>query len=179
MTLTASNAHIFGNGKLYVAPAGTTLPTTAAESLDAAFIDLGYISGDGSEWKPNLDVKSVNAWQKNAEVITRTSSVEDVTFSMLELKKSTWELYYDTTVTNGAGGSSVPVGNPAGTSRIFVADYEDGDLSIRYVAPSAVLIDRDSVKYSYDDESSWGVTLRCRQDDSGNAYYLYGPELDV
>jgi len=34
-------------GAIFSAPAGSTLPTTAAADLDNAFVSLGYVSEDG------------------------------------------------------------------------------------------------------------------------------------
>ena len=45
---TVENVHL-GVGWLYVAPIGTTEPTTASAALDAAFDPIGYTE-DGSQF---------------------------------------------------------------------------------------------------------------------------------
>ena len=50
MATTASNVTVGKpkvGGAVFWAPLGSTLPTSASASLDAAFVDLGYVSEDG------------------------------------------------------------------------------------------------------------------------------------
>jgi len=46
-------------GALFVAPAGTTLPTNATDELDPAFSGLGYVSDEGLVNGVETDVEDV------------------------------------------------------------------------------------------------------------------------
>ena len=51
MATTATNVTVGKpkvGGAVHWAPLGTALPTSATEALNAAFVDLGYVSEDGS-----------------------------------------------------------------------------------------------------------------------------------
>jgi hypothetical protein len=39
-----SNLVVGSGGSVYIAPVGTTLPTTPTGALNASFVDVGYIS---------------------------------------------------------------------------------------------------------------------------------------
>ena len=43
----ANELLVASSGSVYVAPVGTTLPTSATASLNAAFTELGYVTEDG------------------------------------------------------------------------------------------------------------------------------------
>ncbi|MBR5285585.1 MAG: phage tail protein, partial [Clostridia bacterium] len=49
-------------GAVHWAPIGTTLPTTATETLNAAFKELGYVSEDGLTNNNSPESDTVKAW---------------------------------------------------------------------------------------------------------------------
>lgn len=54
---------IAGNGSVHVAPVGTALPTTHADALNAAFVDLGYINEDGATFSDDKTKEPIPVWQ--------------------------------------------------------------------------------------------------------------------
>ena len=49
-------------GAIYVAPKGTSLPESTADSLNAAFACLGYCSDAGLTNSTNLETETIKAW---------------------------------------------------------------------------------------------------------------------
>ena len=57
------------NGAIFVAPVGSTLPTDASTVLDAAFINLGFISDDGVTLGTSRSVISTHAPRVRRDVV--------------------------------------------------------------------------------------------------------------
>ena len=51
-------------GMFYHAPKGTALPTYPAETLAAAWVEVGDISEDGITWTPFGDIQQLKNWAK-------------------------------------------------------------------------------------------------------------------
>lgn len=54
---------VAGNGKIFVAPLGTTAPTDIATAWAAGWIDLGYASEDGVTISKTRDIEALGVWQ--------------------------------------------------------------------------------------------------------------------
>jgi hypothetical protein len=52
-----------GNGSVFVAPVGSTEPTSISIALDAAFIDIGYVTEDGATFLDGKTIEDINVWQ--------------------------------------------------------------------------------------------------------------------
>jgi len=95
MALDADNVIVAANGKVFLAPDATPLPTDATTALNVAFVELGYVSDDGVEFTPEVTVEGIPAWQSLAPIrneITEYALTAEMT--LLEWKKQTLELYF-------------------------------------------------------------------------------------
>jgi hypothetical protein len=95
MALDADNVVVAASGKVFLAPDGTVLPTDATTALNAAFIELGYVSEDGVTFTPEITVEGVPAWQSLSPIrnlLTEYAITAEMT--LLEWKKETLELYF-------------------------------------------------------------------------------------
>ena len=81
MTQNALEVRIAGNGGLFVAALGSTLPTDAESPLDAAFVDLGLATEEGVKITPDRTVEKIRAWQSRQPVRTAITA-EDIALSM-------------------------------------------------------------------------------------------------
>lgn len=81
-------------GALFVAPAGTSLPTNAADELDAAFENLGYVSDEGLVNNIETDVEDVFAWGGDNVLSGQTTFMEMFTFNLIETNVEVAKLYY-------------------------------------------------------------------------------------
>ena len=77
-----------GTGTIHLAPYGTALPdgsTAVLESLDAAYVDLGYTTEDGATMVDGVSVEDVKAWQENYAVRRLvTEYTGTITFALMQ-----------------------------------------------------------------------------------------------
>lgn len=97
MTVNAELARIFGSDldAIYLAPVGTTLPTTIDGTLDPLFEDVGWLHSDGVTEALTGSVEKHRGHQGNGVVRTRVSEPgTTVSFVALESKAQTNQLRY-------------------------------------------------------------------------------------
>lgn len=71
-------------GAVFWAPAGTTLPTNASDSLPEAFVNLGYISEAGLTHSVAESTDTIRAWGKDIVMISQTEYSETFQINLLE-----------------------------------------------------------------------------------------------
>jgi len=98
-------------GAIFVAPIGTTLPTNATSSLDAAFENMGYANEDGLVNGVETDTEDVNEWGGELVLSEQSSFKEMFTVNLIETKESVLKLYYgdDNVEVDGSGNIAVRV----------------------------------------------------------------------
>lgn len=164
MALSASNVRVAVTGAVYVAPTGTTLPTTAAASLDGEFVDLGYVSEDGVTEAYEDESTDIKAWQGGATVRTViTGSTATLAFTMVETKADVLELFHknSSVVSDGSTGYKMNVVQPTVDKRVFVLDVVDGTEEVRIVVPSGEVTERGEIVYKNDEPVGYQVTITC------------------
>lgn len=162
MAQVAANVLVGRSGALYVAPSGTPLPTTASMPLNAAFVELGYVSEDGVTETPEEDTSEIRAWQGSTIVRRVTSSYEHrFSFKLIETKKPVLELYFkgSTVQSDGGTGFKLDVKSPTTDRRAFVLDVVDGDKVVRNVVEDGEVVERGEITYGAEDAVGYEVTL--------------------
>ena len=81
-------------GAVFVAPAGTPVPTNAHVALNAAFEGLGYVSEDGLVNSVEADTENVNAWGGDLVLVGQTAFTEMFTVNLIETNAEALKLYY-------------------------------------------------------------------------------------
>ena len=132
MGVNAELARIFGSDldAIYLAPVGSTLPTTISGAPDAEFVDVGWLSDDGITESLTGSVEKKRGHQGNGVVRTRISEPgTTVSFSALETKAQTMGLrYHEKTATTTAGVRKATRGpGQKITARAAVIDIFDAD----------------------------------------------------
>ena len=69
-------------GAVYVAPAGTVLPTDAITALDNAFQSLGYISDDGMVNTNSPETDDIKAWGGDVVAVLQTEKSDEFQFTL-------------------------------------------------------------------------------------------------
>ena len=133
MTVNSANARIFGSDAdaIYLAPIGTTLPTSIDGELDAAFEDVGWLHSDGIVETFTGSKTEIRGHQGQKVVRTRIETPgTTIGFHALESKGQTKALRYDekSVDTSVAGVRKVTRGSGQKVqARVAVVDVFDAD----------------------------------------------------
>ena len=165
-------------GAISKAPAGSTLPTTAAATLDAAFKKLGYVSDAGLVRAIELDTATVRAWGGDVVLVLHNSKTETFQFTALDAHSPEvlGLAYNDENVTGDAlsTGISVKSNTKEPVGHAFVVDMlEAGKTLHRIVIPNGVLTSLENITYVDTGAEGYGITITAIADATGNTAYDY------
>jgi hypothetical protein len=173
MTASAANAVTVEGGVLYLAPLGTTPPTSATDPLDSAFVDLGYWAEDGSELTP-VPGDTVTITAHNGDIVIEKTKKGNLNlkFPFIELNKPVFETYWDTTV--AADGSYTIADGRVLTEYCLVYDRLFSDETIdRQFSPRVRISDRGAVTNNDSDPLTHEMTFGTLKAD-GFSKHIYG-----
>jgi len=169
-----------GLGLTWVAPEGTTVPTTATEALNGAFVDGGICSEDGLTFSPtktSKEIKGFGSQQVQRTLVTDTKTTFQVSF--LETNLASIAVYAGKTLASvTADGTGAIVGGTAyGSSTpvryAIVFEAIDGNNRTRFVAPNCEVSERAERKITAGEVDTRTVTITAYPDTIGNAVYEY------
>lgn len=138
MAIDASEVVVGGDGRVYVAPAGTAVPTSATASLPATWVDVGYISEDGVTFLGGSEQEDINAWQSyfpiRKLITARSAAVE---FILRQWNGDTLKLAFGGgSVVTDAGTTYYAAPAPGTVDpRAMIIEWEDGSETYRLVIP--------------------------------------------
>lgn len=141
----ASELLVPGDGELYIAPVGTTLPahdTDPTAALNAAFYGLGYWTEDGYTFKVTPEITDYRAFQSLRSVRReRTQQDFDGTAQLEQWNEKTVPAALGGTITEAGGFSTwlPPQDGDALDEWSAVVDIRDGDRNLRFVYARANL----------------------------------------
>lgn len=167
-------------GAILSAPIGTTLPTSAVDTLDAAFEDCGYISSDGLQLTPSISTADINDW--SGALVRRLIQTFDGTLTWQHLETNEASLgnafgtdnVTATAATSGHGNQlAAQLGAHLPAARSWVFKIKDGDTRALIVVPNGQITNVDAVTFSASDAVKWAVTLSAYADSAGQNIYIY------
>ena len=167
---TVANVEVAATGNVYLAATGTPLPANWHSTLNAGFVNVGYIGEDGVDETINTDTTDIVAWGGDLVRVVQTKHSLEYGFTM-----------YETTDTNLASfyGSTSVIKGDALPHQVMVIDWQDGDKWRRNVYPDVQITSRESRKLASSEVAAFGVTITCFPDTSGNKAYMYRDEDSV
>ncbi len=186
MAQTASNvaaASPVATGGVLIAPLGSTLPTNATSSLDAAFIPLGYVSEDGiGDGSDAASIEDVFAWGGDqVATLQSTGSIQRYTAKLIELFNEDVAnfLYGDANVTPTA--ATVSVGEKLAILDkgeeippcVVVFDMKYQGKRKRIVCANAQAQITAQDPHVHTAISGTEITVTCLKDDAGVRQYIY------
>ena len=143
MATTPENILVGSGGSIHIAPVGTALPTTIAASLNAAFVDLGYISEDGISLSSAADVTDILSFQSLLPVRkVVTGRTFDLSFTVREWTAEGIVFAFGGGEVTEAGGVytfTPPADSDALYERALIATWADGEKNYRLVIPRGVV----------------------------------------
>lgn len=164
-------------GAVFVAPAGTTLPTDATSSLDVAFNGLGYVSEDGLVNGVEADVESVHAWGGDQVLQGQTTFTEMFTVNLIETNEDTLKTYYGEDNVTADGSGNITVHEKGQELPEVVVVFElvlTGGRIKRIVLPKARIADRSGeITYVDGEPIAYPAVFTAFKDDNGNLHSEY------
>ena len=156
-------------GAVFWAPAGTPLPTSAEDTLDGAFVNLGYVTEDGLTISTAEEGDDIKAWGPEDVMHSQTGYSKTASLALLETSKIAvlQFLYGDANVTANPDGTVAwdDTGDPLPRG-VMVVDTLQNNASTtprikRQVLGDAQFIDRsgDHV-YNNSDPLSYPIVMK-------------------
>ena len=171
----------FPGGVLFVAPAGTPLPTNATDKLDDAFKNVADLNKDGITTSTDMDTTDIDDMDGKTAASFIASYSEKVQFTMLETTATVLRTRYGSNrvIANGEDVTSYTTGMPQAEHISIVAELllEGMNKKQRKVFPDAILTDSDDVQYHAGDAITYSVTFNTFPDKQGNNSYNYFADL--
>lgn len=164
-------------GAMYVAPAGTALPTDATTALAEAFKSLGYISEDGLTNSNSPESEDIKAWGGDIVLTPITGRPDTYSVKLIEsLNVDVLKMVYGDDNVTGTLETGITV-------KANATDLEEHPIVVdmilrngvlkRICIPSAKVSEIGEIVYTDADASGYELTLSCQPDADGNTHYEY------
>lgn len=176
MALDSDNVRVGVSGAVYVAPTETTGPTDTSTALDNAFTDLGYVSSDGITETIDRTTNQIRAWQNGSLVREVTSEgTYSVELTFIETSEAVLELYYGSSITDGALD-----GDPtaSGGRQSFVIDVVDGDIVERIYIPAGEITSVGERNIATGEAIGYQVTITAYADETKTTFKKFFSQLE-
>lgn len=173
----------YEGGAVFVAPLGSTLPTTATEQLDAAFKNVGYISEDGVTNSNAPTTENTKAWGGDIVLNTITEKADTYGLTMLEvMNEDALKTVYGANNVSGdlATGMTIHANSKELPELSFVIDMiYKGNVRKRVVIPDATAVLSGDITYADGSAVGLPVTLSAYPDSNGDTHLEYIKTISV
>lgn len=164
-------------GAIHWAPIGSTLPTSATASLDAAFVELGYVSEDGLTNNNSPESDTVKAWGGDTVLNLQTDRPDTFAFTLIEaLNEDVLKTVYGSSnvTKDGSGNLTVKATAQDMPSGAWVFDMiMKGGRAKRIVVPNGTISELGEIVYKDDEAVGYNVTITDVPDSNGVYHYEY------
>lgn len=163
-------------GAIYVAPLGTTLPTSATEDLDEAFVCLGYVSKEGLKNSTSSESEEIKAWGGDPVVDTDPEFTDEFSYKLIEATNVAVlkHVHGPNNVTGTLQtGVHVSVDGSALPEQSLVVDMVLNNALKRIVVPRSKVSEVGEISYVDDDVIGYDVKCKARKDAYGKYHHEY------
>ena len=168
------------SGAVYRAPTGTTLPTTADETLNSAFVELGFVSEDGVTNTNSPESDNIKAWGGQVVMVVQTEKADEWKLTFIEsLNPNVLKMVYgDSHVTEGVGSSagiiSVEATADVLAEKAYVIDMVmRGGALKRVVIPTGAIKEVGDIVYKDDEAVGYEITITAMPNSAGKTHFEY------
>lgn len=154
------------SGVLYIAPAGTPLPSNPTETLNSAFVPVGLLNEDGVTISTDTDNTEVKDMDGNIVLTINSSYSETIQFVMLETNINSLKARYGTDNVKQTGTTlQVEHKTPSGEHLALVVDLlmAGNNRRLRKVVADATLSESGDLQYHSGDAITYDVTYKCNK----------------
>lgn len=163
-------------GAIHRAPLGTPLPTSVDDVLDAAFLDMGFVSEDGVTNSNTRSSESIKAWGGTTVLTSQTEYADNFQMVFIEAKNpNVLKTVFGDGNVSGDIDSGITVKANAGEldRASYVIDTILNGAKKRIVLPDAGISEVGDVVYVDNDVIGYDVTLAAMPDEAENTHYEY------
>jgi len=164
-------------GAIFRAPLGTTLPTTADETLDTAFIGLGYISDSGLSNNNTASTGTIKAWGGDTVYSYLSEKPDTFKFNLIEiLNVDVLKTVYGEANVSGSmtTGITIKANRSDWVSCSWVIDMVlNGGVLKRIVVPEAKISEVAEITYADESAIGYDTTITAFPDSDSNTHYEY------
>lgn len=156
------NITVGSNGKVMIAPIGTTAPTDLTTAWAAGWVDVGYLNEDGAAISRDRSVDLRRAWQSLYPVRRIVTEMDmTVAFTMIEFKKTNVQIALEGTITTTGGVHKfVPSSPELLVERALGVEWQDGASRIyRLIVPKVVNMEGVEFNVKRSEESGLSLTM--------------------
>ena len=149
-------------GAVFRAPLGTTLPTTADESLNSAFVNQGYCSEDGLTNNNSKETEKIKAWGGDTVYALTTEHNDEFGLTLIEVTNPEVlkTVHGDSNVSGSlASGLTVKVNADEIPESAWVIDMILHGVMKRVVIPKGKITEIEEISYKDDDAVGYGLTI--------------------
>jgi len=161
-------------GAVYVAPAGTALPTDATTTPDNAFQSLGYISDDGMVNTNSPETDDIKAWGGDVVAVLQTEKADEFKFTLIEaLDVNVLKAVYGDSNVSGTLSTGITV--RANSTDIPATEWVidmilAGGVLKRIVIPNGKISEIGDITYKDDELTGYEITIKAMPGDSAFGY---------
>lgn len=161
-------------GAVYVAPAGTALPTDATTTPDNAFQSLGYISDDGMVNTNSPETDDIKAWGGDVVAVLQTEKADEFKFTLIEvLDVNVLKAVYGDSNVSGTLSTGITV--RANSADIPATEWVidmilAGGVLKRIVIPNGKISEIGDITYKDDELTGYEITIKAMPGDSAFGY---------
>jgi hypothetical protein len=178
MTLNPSAVRVAGTGEVYVAPEGTTAPTSATAVLPVAWKGLGITSTDGVQFTMSRDTSDIDGWQMSKIRVVTNSEPVSMEFSLMETSTQALKTAFGGGTVTVAGADEAKFTPPKEGENAIVScivEFKDADLVYRYYFPRVQVEGEVSFSLTRSDAVSYPVNFGVLANDPKWEMYTNDP----
>lgn len=173
-TANVSYGKFLSGGYFFLAPSGTTLPTDNTTTLDAAFLNMGFLGDDGVNFSDSSSTET--AYDANGDSIATSQGEIEKTFTVTfrEIKKDSLAvLYGSANVTDADGKLTVHDKGPNDATYVGVFEIrlKDGR-KWRRVVPQCQPGELGDQTIVYNELVGRELTMAALLDSTSGSYYI-------
>lgn len=150
-------------GAVFVAPLGTTLPTSVDEALSSDYKSLGYVSDEGVSNGTNIESETKKAWGGDSVLTTQKSKDDTYKMNLIEfLNKEVIKTVYGAANVSGEleTGIEIHCNNSDMEEKVYVIDemLRNG-VKMRTVIGAAKISAMEDIVHNDDTILGYNITL--------------------